>query len=345
MAYLENIGFSEANFQLLLSLVKQQREQIVFLEKRVKDLEGRLNQDSHNSNQPPSSDRFKKKIVNLRKKTSNRPGGQPGYGGTTLEMSVDLDLQHLTDNWITIFPNVTSNLSISLTCEKLWLNITRKSSILGTSCSSTVALKNVNPLKFLNIQFNLFGMYYFKGIPMSELHNAISSCDLFFKASDFESFRDQLFSLTDLESKFETAENFILAQLELRHIDRRLPTTVSLLKNSQQLNMDELSKIICLSNRGFRKLFIQQVGLSPNYFKKIIRFNKAASYMMNNTAPSLTRIALENDYYDQSHFIKDFKQFAGITPTQFLKDKASSSDLYNYNLQDLDNFVCTSQLN
>ncbi len=257
---------------------------------------------------------------------------------------IDLDEQHLTDKWIAIFPNATSNLSISLTGEKLWLNNTRKSSILGTSCSSTVAMKHVRPLKFLNIQFNPFGMYYFKGIPMGELHNTISSCDLFFKASDFESFRDQLLSQPDLESTFEAAENFILSRIALHQIDKRLPTAVSLLKNNQ-LNMDELSDILCLSNRGFRKLFIQQVGLSPNYYKKIMRFNKAALDMMNSAAPSLTRIALENDYYDQSHFIKDFKQFAGITPTQFLRDKGITSDFYNFNLQDLDNFESSFQLN
>ena len=91
MADLENIGFSEANFELLLSIVKQQREQIASLEKKVKDLEGRLGQDSHNSSKPPSSDSFKKKIVNLGKKTGKRPGGQPGHQGSTLEMSDHVD--------------------------------------------------------------------------------------------------------------------------------------------------------------------------------------------------------------------------------------------------------------
>jgi transposase len=55
------------------------------LEQRVKELEGRLNQDSRNSSKPPSSDGPAKPVVkNLREKSGRKPGGQPGHAGTTL---------------------------------------------------------------------------------------------------------------------------------------------------------------------------------------------------------------------------------------------------------------------
>jgi len=42
--------------------------------------------------------------------------------------------------------------------------------------------------------------------------------------------------------------------------------------------------------------------------------------LLNHRSGNLTKIAYESDYYDQAHFIKDFKKFTGTTPKEFLKD-------------------------
>ncbi len=90
---MEALPFSEVNFRILLELVKNQSEEIAYLKEedtylkaRIKELEGRLNQNSSNSSKPPSSDGFKKRIVNLRKQSGKKPGGQPGHKGSTLQM-------------------------------------------------------------------------------------------------------------------------------------------------------------------------------------------------------------------------------------------------------------------
>lgn len=97
---MEELAFSEANFRKLLALVKSQSEEIAYLKSRVKELEGRLNQDSHNSSKPPSSDGFKKRIANLRKQSGKKPGGQPGHKGDTLQMNAHPDevIEHLPDS-------------------------------------------------------------------------------------------------------------------------------------------------------------------------------------------------------------------------------------------------------
>ena len=90
---MEEVPFSEANFRILLALVKKQSEEIaylteenVYLKSKIKELEGRLNMNSSNSSKPPSSDGFKKRITNLRKQSGKKPGGQPGHEGSTLQM-------------------------------------------------------------------------------------------------------------------------------------------------------------------------------------------------------------------------------------------------------------------
>ena len=81
---------SDALFALyaeLLAANMAQREQIIALTALVKELQDRLNKDSHNSSKPPSSDGYKKKPVSLRCKAGRKPGGQPGHPGRTLEFS------------------------------------------------------------------------------------------------------------------------------------------------------------------------------------------------------------------------------------------------------------------
>lgn len=72
--------------ETLLARLAQQEQQLVALSARVKELEDRLSQDSHNSHKPPSSDGLAKKTKSLRQKTGKRSGGQVGHPGTTLKL-------------------------------------------------------------------------------------------------------------------------------------------------------------------------------------------------------------------------------------------------------------------
>jgi transposase len=91
-----------SEIQRLDIIIKEQAIQINELEERVNILESRLNQDSHNSSKPPSTDFFVKKNTNFksrRKKSDKNPGGQEGHPGTTLEMSTNPDevIEHPID--------------------------------------------------------------------------------------------------------------------------------------------------------------------------------------------------------------------------------------------------------
>jgi AraC-like DNA-binding protein len=82
--------------------------------------------------------------------------------------------------------------------------------------------------------------------------------------------------------------------------------------------------------RQLERKFIQQIGLSPKQLSKVIRLQAALKMMLNHQAVSLTEIAYNSDYYDQAHFIKDFREFTGTTPGEFFEDEtmALSSLIY-----------------
>ena len=65
----------------------------------------------------------------------------------------------------------------------------------------------------------------------------------------------------------------------------------------------------------FEKRFRKVVGTTAKKFASIVRFNSVLDHM--NETKSLSEICYENHFFDQAHFIKDFKQFTGDTPDNF----------------------------
>jgi len=80
---------------------------------------------------------------------------------------------------------------------------------------------------------------------------------------------------------------------------------------------DDLSK-----RRQLERRFLRQIRLSPKQLSKVIRLQTALKLLLNKEpSDSLTKIAYESEYYDQAHFIRDFREFTGTTPKQFIADK------------------------
>ncbi|HWV87984.1 MAG TPA: helix-turn-helix domain-containing protein [Capillimicrobium sp.] len=72
------------------------------------------------------------------------------------------------------------------------------------------------------------------------------------------------------------------------------------------------------SRRHFTARFRGEVGLGPKVFARVLRFDAAARELQRPGGRSLAEIALDCGYYDQAHLNRDFRAFAGVTPTQLL---------------------------
>jgi AraC-like DNA-binding protein len=83
------------------------------------------------------------------------------------------------------------------------------------------------------------------------------------------------------------------------------------------------------SQRRLEQRFKNEIGISPKMFQRTIRINHVIEKMINTPQPHLTSIAYEMGYYDQSHFIRDFKKFTGSSPSKFLKSINPSGDIFN----------------
>ncbi|UCJ06832.1 helix-turn-helix domain-containing protein [Chitinophaga pendula] len=85
--------------------------------------------------------------------------------------------------------------------------------------------------------------------------------------------------------------------------------------NKGLLSVSQVATDACLSNKQFERKCYERLGLTPKLFARLLRFSKAHAMVEQQTGQTWAAIAYECGYYDQMHFIRDFKAFAGTTPT------------------------------
>ena len=98
----------------------------------------------------------------------------------------------------------------------------------------------------------------------------------------------------------------------LQHVSRAI-------EEHPMLSPAELADMACLSERQFRRVFEDHVGMSPKRMLKVTRFLRAARSIQNLRGHDFTDIVYGMGYTDHSHFNKDFREFAGMSPTEYLQ--------------------------
>ena len=81
-------------------------------------------------------------------------------------------------------------------------------------------------------------------------------------------------------------------------------------------NIENVASRYGITSRYLQKLFLQYTGLTPKLYTKINRFQNSLRLVTQNNN-SLTSIAYDCGYFDQSHFIREFKSFTGLTPSGY----------------------------
>jgi AraC-like DNA-binding protein len=89
--------------------------------------------------------------------------------------------------------------------------------------------------------------------------------------------------------------------------------------------IDELARDLNVSGRGLERQFLAHVGLTPKLFSRLVRFDRAVRHLAGRGQTSWAAFAIAHGYADQAHFINEFREFAGVTPTEFEAQSDDSS--------------------
>ncbi len=88
------------------------------------------------------------------------------------------------------------------------------------------------------------------------------------------------------------------------------------------MTIDQLAREVWLSKRALEYQFQERVGLSPKLYSRITRFNTLLEGIHHHTEVDWQQIVAEYNYFDQAHFIKEFKRFSGNSPAHLSKHRA-----------------------
>lgn len=184
----------------------------------------------------------------------------------------------------------------------------------------------IQPTGYVNsfaVRFYPYGFSNFVKIPVNELADKDTPLSILFGEEGANDLEQKIVCASSTAERIEIVERFLLSKLtESSTIDQIVKSTIdSLFLTKGSISINSILKDKGSQRRSLERKFLKQVGISPKQLAKIIRLQTSLKMILHQQSDSLTQVAYESDYYDQAHFIKDFKEFTGINPREYLNDE------------------------
>lgn len=192
-------------------------------------------------------------------------------------------------------------------------------------------------------KLNLFGFLFYPGAAFSFLNVPIKEVsgllDLNLLVKNFsEIVKEKLLTTNSTFERLQIIEQELLKWINFEKFpDSGINYAVKMLnKTNKNINIVDFCDSSGINRRKLERHFNTYVGLSPKRFQQVNRIQKALVKVISVDHKDLTQLCYECGYYDQSHFIREFKYFMGTPPGQFFNKKENLIDNKSNNKSDVD---------
>ena len=183
----------------------------------------------------------------------------------------------------------------------------------------------IDPLQhasIVGVHFRPGGAFPFLGVPAGELANThIDLATLWGPLAG--QLRERLRAATPAQ-RFSVLEAALVSRLH--HPPERHDAVSVALTSFEQIDAEvkvrDVARRVGLSQRRFIQVFAAEVGLTPKLYYRIRRFHQAQRLVRKAPAPDWATVAAECGYFDQSHLIRDFCAFSGLSPMVYLGQRS-----------------------
>jgi AraC-like DNA-binding protein len=172
----------------------------------------------------------------------------------------------------------------------------------------------------LAVVFHPLGACNFFRFSMSELEDLTLNLDDVFH-NEMAEIEEQLFLANSNHTRVQIIESFLMKKIGLRpaHDLALMQKAFREINNHRaQISTAELSSLLAMTPRNLERKFAALVGKSPKQFIRLTRFQHIVNDLRKCNQTNLTDFAFRFGYFDQSHFIRDFKELSGYTPGEFI---------------------------
>ena len=193
--------------------------------------------------------------------------------------------------------------------------------------SSTEIIRQSGKVKVFGISFYPHGIYPLLKIPMREFAGKIEN--LGNVLGNFSGFIADIMADNNISAKerIRVMEKIILEKMDCDCLDNREKKIFSDFYVNNKGVKDFCVKF-GVNIKYLERLFFKYTGVSPKVFSRITRFQRISREMLYyRNYNNLTELAYDGEYYDQTHFIKEFRKFSGVTPGKFLNDRETVKHL------------------
>lgn len=191
---------------------------------------------------------------------------------------------------------------------------------------SSQLLKNEG--KVFGVKFKPGAFYPFLKSPLSELTgSSLSFREVF--GVDSAPLENAILALDDEGKMVELAETFLRERLPERDEYVALINRIveRIMSDREITKVDDIVDQFNINKRRLQRLFNQYVGVSPKWVIKRYRLHEAAEQMANGDIPDWPNLVIDLGYFDQAHFIKDFKTIVGRSPEEYTKKIGDITDV------------------
>ena len=140
---------------------------------------------------------------------------------------------------------------------------------------------------------------------------------------------EQIVNECSIPGKIKILSDFLMHrhQTNNRQTEETIKYAIAqIMRSKGSLSLKELQQKLQISKRSLERKFNQSIGISPKLFSRICRFQESLNQLRANSYNKLSDIAYENNYADQSHLIRAFKEFTGLSPLEFKRQSSETID-------------------
>jgi AraC-like DNA-binding protein len=171
----------------------------------------------------------------------------------------------------------------------------------------------------IGVHFKPGGAFPFLGLPAGDLADTHVDLETIGRPSAGW-LRERLCEATTSAERFRLLQEALLSRL-CHDVEQHYAVSAALEmfgKNQAGPTVREAAKHLGLSQRRFIQVFKAEVGMTPKLFSRIQRFQRTRTFIQQNPSPNWAALAVDLGYFDQSHLIREFLEFSGLSPTDYL---------------------------
>ena len=177
---------------------------------------------------------------------------------------------------------------------------------------------NIDPGQtVMTVHFRPAGASAFLGVPMGDLTNDCVGLGEIW-GRDGATLREQLTTVPSVTGRITLLEDFLLARL--RPDPPVLAPVLAAVEHRPDMRVSDAAALTGLSPKRLIATFRDEVGLRPKAYLRIRRL-QAALRMLDTGVADGAGIAAELGYFDQAHFIREFRTFTSMTPTRYRQNR------------------------